>query len=359
MKRQYPQFVDGIEEKKHAERVIFGLIWISWAAYLVAMISGLYFSDALVITATLISSVLLILPFWLVRQGHPDAGGQLIVLISLVNVTILATVGQGIHDVSIMAYPTLIIYASLALSKFGFRLCVVLTLLSMAWLVFGEAGGLFVSKAYKTPNFVDYLVITAILLTAASAVNILASNMRKNLEQAKLEIAQRRSAEEQLRHQSTHDSMTDIYNRNFFETELARLEHSREFPISVVIADIDGLKFVNDTLGHAVGDEKLRQTADVLRSVFRAGDILARIGGDEFAALLPATDAAAAEQIISRIHFRLAEHNTRYADLPLQLSLGAATAEKNDLARTFTLADQRMYADKSARKSNANLLPPA
>jgi diguanylate cyclase (GGDEF)-like protein len=98
--------------------------------------------------------------------------------------------------------------------------------------------------------------------------------------------------------------------------------------------------------------EESRQTANVLHSVFRAGDVLARIGGDEFAALLPATDSTAVEQIVSRIRERLAEHNTRQADLPVQLSIGAATAQKNNLAEKFTLADQRMYLDKSVRKSS-------
>jgi diguanylate cyclase (GGDEF)-like protein len=310
-----------------------------------------------VITPTLISSVFLILPLWLTRHGHIFASSLFIVLIELGNVTLLATVGQGIHDVAIMAYPTIIIFASLTMHRLGFRLSVGLTLLSMAWLVFGESNGLFVSHSYETPNWVDYLVISLILLAAATAVNILATNMRRNLDQAKQEIAQRRDAEERLRFQSTHDGMTGIYNRNFFETELARLEQSREFPISIIIADIDGLKYVNDTLGHAMGDEKLRLTANLLRSSFRAGDILARIGGDEFAALLPTTDSAAEELIAVRIRARLAEHNSRRPDLPVHLSLGGATTEKCSLTQTFTLADQRMYLDKAARKSRTGQTP--
>ena len=351
MKSQAQQSVEKSEENKQAARVISVLIWISWAAYLVVLISGIYWADWVVITATLTCSALLILPLWLIRHGHIFASGLLIILIELGNVTVLATVGQGIHDVAIMAYPTIIIFASLTLNRFGFRLSVILTLLSMGWLVFGESSGLFVSHSYETPNWVDYLVISVILLAAALAVNIMATNMRRNLDQAKQEIAQRKEAEERLRFQSTHDGMTGIYNRNFFETELARLDQSREFPISIIIADIDGLKYVNDTLGHAVGDEKLQLTANLLRSAFRAGDILARIGGDEFAALLPATELAAAELIMARIRACLAEHNRRYSDLPVHLSLGAATTEKCSLTQTFTLADQRMYLDKADRKS--------
>jgi diguanylate cyclase (GGDEF)-like protein/PAS domain S-box-containing protein len=165
------------------------------------------------------------------------------------------------------------------------------------------------------------------------------------------DITERKRLEELLRYQSSTDVSTGIYNRNFFEEELARFERGREYPISIVIADVDGLKNVNDTLGHAVGDELLQHAANVLRTVFRAGDVLARIGGDEFGALLPATDSAAVDQIVSRIREGLAEYNALHADLPLQLSIGAATAEKGNLTEIFTLADQRMYADKSVRKS--------
>ena len=224
----------------------------------------------------------------------------------------------------------------------------------MGWLVFGDSWGLFVPQPNIRPTWVDYLVISAILLSAAGTVDILATNMRKNLHQAKQEIAQRKDIEEQLRFQSTHDSMTGIYNRNFFETELTRLDLSREFPISIVITDIDGLKIVNDTLGHAAGDKRLQQAADVLRSIFRAEDILARIGGDEFAIILPKTDSVTVQHIVSRIKTRLVEHNAMHSDLPLQLSLGAATTDSSGLTEAFKIADQNMYADKSMRKSGEN-----
>jgi diguanylate cyclase (GGDEF)-like protein len=147
------------------------------------------------------------------------------------------------------------------------------------------------------------------------------------------------------------DALTGIYNRTFFETELARLESCREYPISIIIADLDNMKTTNDRLGHPAGDELLRDTVSVLQSVFRASDIVARIGGDEFAMLLPQTEENTARQIITRIEAKLAEHNRRAPRLPILLSFGEATAQHGQLMETFVLADQRMYANKTIHKA--------
>lgn len=171
-----------------------------------------------------------------------------------------------------------------------------------------------------------------------------------------MDITERKVAEEQLRYQSAHDRLTDIYNRAFFEAELARLEHSRQFPVSIIVADLDNLKVANDTQGHTAGDDLLRQTANLLRSAFREEDVFARIGGDEFVVLLPDTDAAEAEQIMSRVKERLTRYTVEHPDLPIQLSLGMATAKTGNLAAAFQLADQRMYANKAARKSNTAVI---
>ncbi|MBI5651883.1 MAG: PAS domain S-box protein [Chloroflexi bacterium] len=162
------------------------------------------------------------------------------------------------------------------------------------------------------------------------------------------DVTERKLAEAKLEYYSTHDALTDIHNRACFEDALARLEHSRLFPITIVVADVNGLKQINDQLGHATGDATLKHAARILRETFRAEDIVARIGGDEFAALLPNTDAATAAEIIARVRERLAAHTTAQSDPPLRLAIGAATAEKgNALEQVFKLADRQMYRDKA------------
>ena len=162
-----------------------------------------------------------------------------------------------------------------------------------------------------------------------------------------LDITARKQAEEKLRYLSTHDALTGLYNRGYFEAEMARLEHGRQFPISIVMADVDHLKETNDSKGHSMGDELLKEVARVFTVSFRAEDMIARIGGDEFAVLLPSTGVAASENALRRVHRILQEHNKAHVDMPLQLSFGVSTAENPaPLADVLREADTRMYADK-------------
>ncbi len=169
------------------------------------------------------------------------------------------------------------------------------------------------------------------------------------------DITDRKQMEDQLRYQGTHDILTGIYNRSFFEAELARLEGGREYPISIILGDIDGLKKINDTQGHAAGDRLLKQAAAILKTMFRTEDVLARIGGDEFAVLMPNTDSESVERKMDGIREKLLENNADPSNFPVNISIGAATAEQGDLIGAFTLADQRMYQDKTRRTAKPDM----
>lgn len=124
----------------------------------------------------------------------------------------------------------------------------------------------------------------------------------------------------------------------------------QEFPVSIAVADVDNMKAMNDNQGHAAGDDLLKHAAQVLQSAFRTSDVIARIGGDEFALILPKTDAHAAAQILARIRENLAKFNIERPHEPLRLSLGMATAMEGDLIEAFKLADAQMYEDKRAHR---------
>jgi diguanylate cyclase (GGDEF)-like protein/PAS domain S-box-containing protein len=165
------------------------------------------------------------------------------------------------------------------------------------------------------------------------------------------EITDRKQMEEELRHLSTHDLLTGLYNRNFFEVEMERIQKSRSQPVAILLADLDGLKTINDTQGHQAGDELLRQVARNLNEVFRESDIIARIGGDEFAVLLPNTEPDTAHSLIERLRMKFSESS----DPTISISIGYSdNRKKNQLTEVMRDADDLMYREKESHKANKN-----
>lgn len=167
------------------------------------------------------------------------------------------------------------------------------------------------------------------------------------------DITERRLHEDRLKYLSLHDQLTGTYNRTYFEEELKRLEGGRDYPISVISLDMNGLKLINDTMGHKAGDEMLRTCADLLRKPLRKSDFLARIGGDEFVIVLSNTDEKAAALVLSRIGKVIEEHNNQLHGLPVSIALGTATTYGSDkiLDEVLNQADAVMYEQKYATRS--------
>ena len=157
---------------------------------------------------------------------------------------------------------------------------------------------------------------------------------------------------EHFKYFSLHDRLTGLYNRTFFEEELKRLEESREYPITVISADVDGLKMVNDTLGHNRGDELLKTASRLLKKALRRSDIFARIGGDEFVVLLPGTTIETGNKILNRIKARIEAHNRSRDQMPVSISLGITTEEEpgNSLEEAIKEADHLMYREKLRKR---------
>lgn len=160
---------------------------------------------------------------------------------------------------------------------------------------------------------------------------------------------ERRKAEEQLRYISLHDGLTGLYNRAFFEEQLNTFHHRRrEDAIGIIVCDIDGLKIINDTLGHDHGDELLMGVKDVLKKSLRKLDVSARVGGDEFAVLLKNCSKELLEEICQRIRKEVDAYNGRKPELPLSLSVGYAISARSDktMIELFKEADNNMYREK-------------
>jgi len=167
-----------------------------------------------------------------------------------------------------------------------------------------------------------------------------------------IDITERVRTENKLRYASFHDSLTGLYNRNFFQEEMNRLQNDRHQSMGLLICDLDGMKFVNDTLGHTKGDEMLKRVAGILREHFRAGDIIARIGGDEFAVIVPDVEHDEVERMVQRLRESTKENNRLDPEVPVSLSIGYSVNRESpaDMDALFREADNRMYQDKVSRE---------
>jgi diguanylate cyclase (GGDEF)-like protein len=161
------------------------------------------------------------------------------------------------------------------------------------------------------------------------------------------DITARKKAEEYLRYLGTHDVLTGVYNRAYFQESLLKLENEDCDPVSIIMADLNGLKHANDTLGHRAGDNLIRRAAEVLKTNFEESGIVARIGGDEFAILLPEADAQKADEAMLGMHNLIELNNKYYREPELSISFGAATSRPGlALEKVVVQADNAMYCTK-------------
>ena len=156
------------------------------------------------------------------------------------------------------------------------------------------------------------------------------------------DITARKKAEAYLEFLGTHDVLTRIYNRAFFVDELNRMERRRKStnPVTIIIADLNGLKAANDQLGHNAGDALLRRAGEVFTSLVEKPATVARVGGDEFAVILPLTDAVGGDAVLATLAELIELNNQYYPEGALTMSVGIATSTANE-----TLEDVVKRAD--------------
>jgi diguanylate cyclase (GGDEF) domain len=162
------------------------------------------------------------------------------------------------------------------------------------------------------------------------------------------DITARKKAENYLEYLGKHDVLTKLYNRSFYIAELNRLERNQLRPVSCIFIDLNGLKELNDSIGHDAGDSILRRLGNILNQLIQHTPYSAsRIGGDEFVILLPGADDAALQNCLQSLNELLLVDNQFYSNQPMSISIGSATNELNErMDDMLKRADLDMYRQK-------------
>ena len=176
--------------------------------------------------------------------------------------------------------------------------------------------------------------------------NITYNDSTLYIRSAFMDITLQVSQEENIRHLSYHDQLTGLYNRHFFEEEFIRLNHPRNYPLGLILADVNGLKVVNDAFGHQDGDELLILFAKCLKSSFRADEVLARWGGDEFIVLLPNQDIQGLKDVKHRLEQSINEIKIHSIGLTAAFGYSVINDEQTDYKTAFSSAETFMYKEK-------------
>lgn len=160
------------------------------------------------------------------------------------------------------------------------------------------------------------------------------------------DITDRIRKDEEIVFLSNNDQLTGVYNRRFYEEQFIKLDKPENFPLSLIMGDVNGLKLVNDSFGHLVGDELLRKVATILTKSCRGADVITRIGGDEFVVILPNTTRDEAELVINRINSLASQEKVKSIDISISFGFGTKVSEKQQLIDIFREIEDDMYRKK-------------
>ncbi|MGE4589197.1 MAG: diguanylate cyclase [Acidaminococcaceae bacterium] len=169
-----------------------------------------------------------------------------------------------------------------------------------------------------------------------------------------MDITERKKNEEELQYISSHDVLTGLKNRRCFEKVLKEIDVAENLPLSVIFADINGLKMTNDIFGHAAGDELIKKIAEILQASCRVNDVIGRVGGDEFIVLLPKTANEEGMSIMDRIKVSLGKANVAAIKCSVSLGCETKTDSNQKITEIMANAENKMYKDKVLNRKVIN-----
>lgn len=202
----------------------------------------------------------------------------------------------------------------------------------------------FIYQAYDKNNKIKWIEMNARINSDKHGDDFL-------IEGFATDITERKKHEEKIAYMSFHDKLTGLYNRAYIEDAMKRIDTPRNLPVSLIMADLNNLKLINDSHGHSVGDDWIKKAAEIISKSCRQEDILARWGGDEFVIILPNTTHKESEKIVERIHAAEINNNS---EIDISMALGTATKSSADenLFETLSIAEDRMYINKFTNKKS-------
>ena len=158
--------------------------------------------------------------------------------------------------------------------------------------------------------------------------------------------SERKQRLDAIEYLSYHDQLTGLYNRRYFDYAIRKLDEVSQLPLTLMMIDVNGLKLINDSFGHAAGDDLLQKVAEILTQACRKRDVVARIGGDEFVIILPNTDREAADRVLNSINTSLTQRRIDSGVLSLSIGLGSKTDATQSLDQVYKSAEDAMYRNK-------------
>ena len=160
------------------------------------------------------------------------------------------------------------------------------------------------------------------------------------------DVTKRKQAEQQIGYLSYHDYLTGLYNRRFYEEELGRLDIPENLPITLIMADVNGLKLINDSFGHVMGDELLKKAAQLISETVPENSVVARLGGDEFIVIMPQTDIFQAVEVINDLKAKTSNEKIGAFEVSISFGYEIKETEGQDIQEIYKRAEDDMYRHK-------------
>ncbi|WP_342599090.1 sensor domain-containing diguanylate cyclase [Psychrobacillus sp. FSL H8-0483] len=167
------------------------------------------------------------------------------------------------------------------------------------------------------------------------------------------DITEKVKLQQELKYQISHDALTGIYNRNYFEENMEKYNKHLDTSIAIILCDLDELKYMNDNYGHKKGDVYIQEYAKLLKQYFSDNTIVARIGGDEFAIIVLNPSKEQVEYHCEKLTNKISEYNINSKDIKIKVSMGYAFSGHSigNMENLLAKADKNMYRDKNKKKS--------